>query len=89
MNSEDREMKDPELIIRSANEAIKALDEMRNKMHVNIPMSEYAKVLIWEKQNLYDLQHDALMKEVAEDKKDGWKVIEHTFFGKDFDTYRI
>lgn len=89
MNADEREMKDPELIIKSANEAIKALDEMKYKNHVDVPMSEYVKILIWEKENLYDIQHAELMKEVAKDKADGWKVIEHTFYGQDFETYKI
>ena len=88
MNSEEREMKDPELIVKSANEAIKALDDIQKQMHKEVPMSEYVKVLIWEKGNLFDIQHYELMKNIQQDKNDGWEIESHTIFGEDFDSYR-
>ena len=89
MNSEVRDLKEPELIKKSAQEAIKSLETMAKQMHTEIPMSEIVKILIWEKENLFEIQHTEMMKEVEKDKRDGWKVESHTIFGQNFDTYRV
>lgn len=89
MNSEVRDLKEPELIKKSAQEAIKSLETMTKQTHTEIPMSEIVKILIWEKENLYEIQHAEMMKEVEKDKRDGWKVESHTIFGQDFDTYHV
>lgn len=89
MNSEVRDLKEPELIKKSAQEAIKSLETMAKQTHTEIPMSEIVKILIWEKENLYEIQHYEMMKEVEKDKREGWKVESHTFYGENFDTYRV
>lgn len=89
MNSEVRDLKEPELIKKSAQEAIKSLETMAKQMHTEIPMSEFLKILIWEKENLFEIQHAEMMREVEKDKRDGWKVESHTIFGENFDTYRV
>lgn len=89
MNSEVRDLKEPELIKKAAQEAIKSLETMAKQNHIEIPMSEYVKILIWEKENLYEIQHYEMMKEVEKDKREGWKVESHTFYGENFDTYRV
>ena len=87
--SEIRDLKDPELIKKSAKEAIKSLETVSKQSHVEVPISEFVKILIWEKENLFDIQHNELMRDIAADKRDGWKVESHTIFGEDFDTYRV
>lgn len=89
MDSEVRDLKDPELIKKSANEAIKSLETLAKQTHTEVPISEYVKILIWEKENLFDIQHTEMMREVEKDKREGWKVESHTFFGNDFESYRI
>ena len=74
MDSEIRDLKDPELIKKSAKEAIKSLEAVAKQSHVEVPISEFVKILIWEKENLFDIQHNELMRDVAADKRDGWKV---------------
>ena len=69
MNSEVRDLKEPELIKKAAQEAIKSLETMARQNHIEIPVSEYVKILIWEKENLYEIQHNEMMKEVEKDKK--------------------
>lgn len=39
-------------IIASANQAIKTLENMQKYQRTTIPMSEFAKILIWEKEEL-------------------------------------
>lgn len=89
MDSEIRDLKDPELIKKSAKEAIKSLETVAKQSHDEVPISEFVKILIWEKENLFDIQHNELMRDIAADKRDGWKVESHTIFGEDFDTYRV
>jgi len=89
MDSEVRDLKDPELIKKSAQEAIKSLETMAKQTHTEVPISEFVKILIWEKENLFDIQHNDLMREVAADKRDGWVVESHTIFGENFDTYHV
>ena len=72
MNSE---LKTPALVHASAREAIKTLTEM-NK-HGNVPMSEFTKILMWEKTELERLFHEDLER----DKREGFKVVEHTWCG--------
>lgn len=89
MNSEVRDLKEPELIKKSAQEAIKSIEALAKQNHTEIPMSEIVKILIWEKENLYEIQHYEMMKEVEKDKREGWKVESHTFYGENFDTYHV
>lgn len=72
MNSE---LKTPALVHASAREAIKTLTEM-NK-HGNVPMSEFTKVLIWEKTESERLANE----ELERDKREGYKVVEHNWCG--------
>ena len=53
MDSEIRDLKDPELIKKSAKEAIKSLETVAKQSHVEVPISEFVKILIWEKENLF------------------------------------
>lgn len=72
MNSE---LKTPALVHASAREAIKTLTEM-NK-HGNVPMSEFTKILIWEKTESERLANE----ELERDKREGYKVAERTWCG--------
>lgn len=72
MNSE---LKTPALVHASAREAIKTLTEI-NK-HGNVPMSEFTKILIWEKTESERLANE----ELERDKREGYKVVERTWCG--------
>lgn len=85
----DRELSDPVLVRVTADDAIKQLEKMSKQNHVQIPMSEYAKILIWEKNTLWKIEHEALMKEIEQDKRDGWEVTEHTWCGMPWHEFEI
>lgn len=86
---QNRELSDPALIRITAQEAIKNLDKMSRECHTQIPMSEYVKILLWQKNLLWDIEHNALMKEVEKDKREGWTVEEHTWCGMPWHEFEI
>lgn len=72
MNSE---LKTPALVHAAAREAIRTLTEMNNQHEV--PMSEFTKVLIWEKTESERLANE----ELERDKYNGWKITKRTWCG--------
>lgn len=64
-------MSDSGMIVQSANEAIKHLEEQLSK-GVQIPMSEFMKILIWEANNLKMIFAETLRK----DKQEGWVIVQ-------------
>lgn len=84
MESEVRDLTDEALI----NQALKSgMTELQNmvKKGRNVPMSEFAKLLIWAKE-----QKQALFaKELEKDKREGYKIIERTWCGVPINEFEI
>lgn len=76
MESEVRDLSDEALINQTFREGMKQLQQMVNQGH-NVPMSEFAKLMIWCKE-----QKEAIYaKEMLKDKREGWEVTEHLWCG--------
>lgn len=76
MESEVRDLSDEALINQTFKTGMKELQSMVNQGH-SVPMSEFAKLMIWAKE-----QKEAIYaKELAKDKREGWEVVEHTWCG--------
>lgn len=78
-----RELKTPALVQQSANQAMKSLNEMAK--HQSVPMSEFVKVLIWEKDNLCTLFNEDIERE----KMHGTKFENHTWCGVPYHEFEI
>ena len=84
MESEVRDLSDDALI----NQALKTgMTELQNmaKRGCNVPMSEFAKLLIWAKEERQAL----FAKELEKSKRDGWKIVEHRWCGVPFNEFEI
>lgn len=79
-----RELKTPALVQQSANQAIKALDDMV-KHGTAVPMSEFVKVLLWEKDNLCGLFNDDLERA----RMHGSTFEDHTWCGEPYHAFAI
>lgn len=86
---QNRELKDPELVIQAAKESIKALNAMAKASHKEVSPSEYAKILIWQKCALWELLHEPMEREIEKDKRNGWEIVEHTWCGKPWHEFEI
>lgn len=86
MNSfaEDRELKEPVLVQQTAREGMKSLDELV-KHGTPVPMSEFVKIMLWEK----ELLCEDFDRQIEKDKHDGWKVEEHTWCGEPYHAFAI
>lgn len=80
----DVALKDPALVIQSANAAVRELEKMQ-KAGANIPMSEYTKILIWEANTLKELYE----QEFQRDKLDGWEVKRISWCGQPYNEFKI
>lgn len=84
MESEVRDLTDEALI----NQALKSgMTELQNmvKKGRNVPMSEFAKLLIWAKEQKQVL----FAKELEKDKREGYKIIERTWCGVPVNEFEI
>ena len=84
MESEVRDLCDEALINQSLKTGMKELQTLVNQGH-NVPMSEFAKLLIWTKE-----QREAIFAmELEKDKRDGWKIVERTWCGVPMGEFEI
>ncbi len=84
MESEVRDMTDEALINQTLKTGINELQSMVNKGH-QVPMSEFAKLFIWAKER----KEEIFSKELEKDKRDGYKVVEHTWCGVPMGEFEI
>ena len=81
MASHINDLKDNTLIKQVADDQIRKLEKESSKKvrsgQAPIPMSEFAKILIWEKEQLCDYY----AKENYKRKLDGWDIVEHIWYG--------
>ena len=84
MESEVRDLSDEALINQSLKTGMKELQTLVNQGH-QVPMSEFAKLLIWTKE-----QREAIFaSELEKDKCDGWKIVERTWCGVPMGEFEI
>lgn len=84
MESEVRDLSDEALINQSLKTGMKELQTLVNQGH-NVSMSEFAKLLIWTKE-----QKEAIFaREIEKDKRDGWKIVERTRCGVPIGEFEI
>ena len=84
MESEVRDLSDEALINQTVRTGIKELQTLVNQGH-QVPMSEFAKLFIWAKE-----QKEAIFaKELEKDKRDGWKIVERTWCGVPMGEFEI
>lgn len=76
MESEVRDLSDEALINQTFKEGMKQLQQMVNQGR-NVPMSEFAKLMIWCKEK----KEAIYAKEMLKDKREGWEVTEHLWCG--------
>ena len=76
MESEVRDLTDEALINQTLKTGMKELQTMVNQGH-QVPMKEFVKLLVWAK----DQKEAIFAKELEKDKRDGYKVVEHTWCG--------
>jgi hypothetical protein len=84
MESEVRDMTDEALINQTLRTGINELQAMVNKGH-QVPMSEFAKLFIWAKER----KEEIFAKELEKDKRDSYKVVEHTWCGVPMGEFEI
>ena len=76
MESEVRDLSDEALIDQVFKTGMKELQAMVNQGH-QVPMSEFAKLMIWCKQKKEEL----FAQELQKDKYEGYKIVERTWCG--------
>lgn len=84
MESEVRDLTDEALINQTLKTGMKELQTRVNQGH-QVPMSEFAKLLIWAKER----KEEIFAKELEKDKREGWKVEEHTWCGVPMGEFEI
>lgn len=84
MESEVRDLTDEALINQTLKTGINELQAMVNKGR-QVPMSEFAKLFIWAKER----KEEIFAKELEKDKRDGYKVVEHTWCGVPMGEFEI
>lgn len=84
MESEVRDLTDEALINQTLKTGMKELQTMVNQGH-QVPMSEFAKLLIWAKER----KEEIFAKELEKDKREGYKVVEHTWCGVPMGDFEI
>ena len=72
-------------IIASANQAIKTLENMQKYQGMTIPMSEFAKILIWEKEEL----QRRWATEMYFNRKKGYAYENRKWCGMPFEEFKI
>lgn len=84
MESEVRDLTDEALINQTLKTGMKELQTMVNQGH-QVPMKEFVKLLVWAK----DQKGAIFAKELEKDKRDGYKVVEHTWCGVPMGEFEI
>lgn len=84
MESEVRDLSDEALINQSLKTGMKELQTLVSQGH-NVPMSEFAKLLIWAKER----REAIFARELEKDKRDGWKIVERTWCGVPMGEFEI
>lgn len=84
MESEVRDLTDEALINQTLKTGINELQAMVNKGY-QVPMSEFAKLFIWAKER----KEEIFAKELEKDKREGYKVVEHTWCGVPMGEFEI
>ena len=84
MESEVRDLTDEALINQAVRTGMKELQTLVNQGH-NVPMSEFAKLLIWAKER----KEAIFAREIEKDKRDGWKIVERTWCGVPIGEFEI
>ena len=84
MESEVRDLTDEALINQTVRTGIKELQNFVNQGH-QVPMSEFAKLFIWAKER----KEEIFAKELEKDKREGYKVVEHTWCGVPMGEFEI
>lgn len=84
MESEVRDLTDEALINQTLKTGMKELQTMVNQGH-QVPMKEFVKLLVWAK----DQKEAIFAKELEKDKRDGYKVVEHTWCGVPMGDFEI
>ena len=84
MESEVRDLSDEALINQSLKTGMKELQSLVYQGH-NVPMSEFAKLLIWAKER----KEAIFAREIEKDKRDGWKIVERTWCGVPIGEFEI
>lgn len=84
MESEVRDLSDEALINQSLKTGMKELQTLVSQGH-NVPMSEFAKLLIWAKER----KEAIFAREIEKDKRDGWKIVERTWCGVPIGEFEI
>lgn len=84
MESEVRDLTDEALINQTLKTGMKELQAMVNKGR-QVPMSEFVKLLVWAK----DQKEAIFAKELEKDKREGYKVVEHTWCGVPMGDFEI
>lgn len=84
MESEVRDLTDEALINQTLKTGMKELQTMVNQGH-QVPMSEFVKLLVWAK----DQKEAIFAKELEKDKREGYKVVEHTWCGVPMGDFEI
>lgn len=82
--AEDREVKDPVLVQQTAREGMKVLEEMV-KHGQSVPMSEFVKILQWQKDCLCEIFNE----ETKKARHEGWKEESHTWCGEPWHAFAI
>lgn len=83
----DRELADPRLVIEVANTEIKRLTKEHTKKEV--PMSKFMEIILWESKELRKIYSLEMQRELAANKRDGWKVESHTWCGIPINEFKI
>ena len=84
MESEVRDLTDEALINQTLKTGMKELQTLVNQGH-QVPMKEFVKLLTWAK----DQKEAIFAKELEKDKRDGYKVVEHTWCGVPMGEFEI
>ena len=84
MESEVRDLSDETLINQSLKTGMKELQTLVSQGH-NVPMSEFAKLLIWAKER----KEAIFAREIEKDKRDGWEIVERTWCGVPMGEFEI
>lgn len=84
MESEVRDLTDEALINQTLKTGMKELQTMVNQGH-QVPMKEFVKLLVWAKER----KEEIFAKELEKDKRDGYKVVEHTWCGVPMGEFEI
>lgn len=84
MESEVRDLTDEALINQTLKTGMKELQTMVNQGH-QVPMKEFVKLLVWAK----DQKEAIFAKELEKDKREGYKVVEHTWCGVPMGDFEI